>query len=196
MVLYKNKNEDLGMYKEYKIDWTQLRTADNENPQILPGKIWTMLHADKDEVADDAYWKIEGNAFFQRNLYQATEPVTTIVTNEIHLGNFGTPGLGFALDLLVEIACGWSAPSEKERGNADLANRCREKIRAIMPDLYRLAETHTDQRVLQGIVDLTDELEPSKQQRAKILSIVEPKAYDERLIRMALRDLRKSLRRL
>ena len=144
-----------------------------------------VLHADKDEVADDAYWKIEGNAFFQRNLYQATEPVTTIVTNEIHLGNFSTLGLGFALDLLVEIACGWSAPSEKERGNADLANRCREKIRTIMPDLYRLAE---------GIGDLTDELEPSKQQRAKILSIVEPKAYDERLIRMALRDLRKSLR--
>ena len=194
MVLYKNKNENLGMYKEYKIDWTQLRTADNENPQILPGKIWTMLHATKEEVADDAYWKIEGNAFFQRNLYQATEPVTTIVTNEIHLGNFNTLGLGFALDLLVEIACGWSAPSEKERGNADLADRCRDKIRAIMPDLYRLAETQTDQRVLQGIVDLTDELEPSKQQRAKILSIVEPKAYDERLIRMALRDLKKSLR--
>ena len=49
MVLYKNKNEELGMYKEYEIDWAQLRTADNENPQILPGKIWTMLHADKDE---------------------------------------------------------------------------------------------------------------------------------------------------
>ena len=184
------------MYKEYKIDWTQLRTADNENPQILPGAIWNMLHATKEEFADDAYWKIEGNAFFQRNLYQATEPVTTIVTNEIHLENFNILGLGFALDLLVEIACGWSAPSEKEQGNADLANRCREKIRAIMPDLYRLAETHTDQRVLQGIVDLTDELEPSKQQRAKILSIVETKAYDERLVRMSLRDLRKSLRRL
>jgi hypothetical protein len=194
MVLYKNKNEELRMYKEYKIDWTQLRTADNENPQILPDKIWAMLHADKDEVADDAYWKIEGNAFFQRNLYQATEPVTTIVTNEIHLGNFNTLGLGFALDLLVEIAYGWSVPSEKERGNADLADRCREKIRAIMPDLYRLAETHTDQRVLQGIVDLTVYLEPSKQQRARILSIVEPKASDWRLIRMSLRDLKESLR--
>lgn len=194
MVLYKNKNEDLEMYKEYKIDWTQLRTADNENPQILPGKIWTMLHADKDGVAHDAYWKIEGNAFFQRNLYQATEPVTTVITHEIHVGNYTTIGLRYGLDLLVEIACGWSAPSEKERGNTDLADRCREKIRAIMPDLYRLAETQTDQRVLQGIVDLTDELEPSKQQKAKILSIVEPKAYDERLIRMALRDLKKSLR--
>ncbi len=182
------------MYKEYKIDWAQLRTADNENPQILPGAIWNMLHATKEEVADDAYWKIEGNAFFQRNLYQATEPVTDIITNEIHLGNFSTPGLGFALDLLVEIACGWSAPSEKERGNTDLADRCREKIRAIMPDLYRLAETQTDQRVLQGIVDLTDELEPSKQQKAKILSIVEPKAYDQGLVEISLRFLKKSLR--
>ena len=196
MVLYKNKNEDLGMYKEYKIEWVQLRTADNEDPQALPGAIWNMLHATKEEFADDSYWKIEGNAFFQRNLYQATEPVTDIVTNEIHLGNFSTPGLGFALDLLVEIAYGWSAPLEKERGNTDLADRCRDKIRAIMPDLYRLAETQTDQRVLQGIVDLTVYLEPSKQQRARILSIVEPKAYDERLIRMALQDFRKSLRRL
>ena len=190
MVLYKNKNEELRMYKEYKIDWTQLRTADNENPQILPDKIWAMLHADKDEVADDAYWKIEGNAFFQRNLYQATEPVTTIVTNEIHLGNFNTLGLGFALDLLVEIAYGWSVPSEKERGNADLADRCREKIRAIMPDLYRLAETQTDQRVLQGIVDLTDELEPSKQQRAKLFSVITQHVRDRCFIEATVRNLR------
>ena len=178
------------MYKEYKIDWTQLRTADNENPQILPGKIWTMLHANKDEVADDAYWKIEGNAFFQRNLYQATEPVTTIVTNEIHLGNFNTLGLGFALDLLVEIAYGWSVPSEKECGNADLADRCRDKIRAIMPDLYRLAETQTDQRVLQGIVDLTDELEPSKQQRAKLFSVITQNVRDRCFIEATVRNLR------
>lgn len=190
MVLYKNKNEDLGMYKEYKIDWAKLRTADNENPQILPAKICTMLHADKDEVAHDAYWKIEGNAFFQRNLYQATEPVTDIITNEIHLGNFSTPSLGFALDLLVEIACGWSAPSEKERGNTDLADRCREKIRAIMPDLYRLAETHTDQRVLQGIVDLTDELEPSKQQRAKLFSVITQHVRDRCFIEATVRNLR------
>jgi hypothetical protein len=197
MVLYKNKSEELGMYKEYEIDWTQLRTADNENPQILPGKIWTMLHAQSEDTStDEVYWTIENNAFFNRELYEATEPVTTVITHEIHVGNYTTIGLRYGLDLLVEIACGWSAPSEKERGNADLADRCREKIRAIMPDLYRLAETQTDQRVLQGIVDLTDELEPSKQQRAKILSIVEPKAYDERLIRMSLRDLRKSLRRL
>lgn len=190
MVLYKNKNEELEMYKEYKIDWAQLRTADNENPQILPGKIWTMLHATKEEVADDAYWKIEGNAFFQRNLYQATEPVTTIVTNEIHLGNFSTLGLGFALDLLVEIAYGWSVPSEKERGNADLADRCRDKIRAIMPDLYRLAETQTDQRVLQGIVDLTTKLEPSKQQRAKLFSVITQHVRDRCFIEATVRNLR------
>lgn len=190
MVLYKNKNEELRMYKEYKIDWTQLRTADNDNPQILPGAIWNMLHATKEEFADDAYWKIEGSAFFQRNLYQATEPVTTIVTNEIHLGNFNTLGLGFALDLLVEIAYGWSVPSEKERGNADLADRCRDKIRAIMPDLYRLAETQTDQRVLQGIVDLTDELEPSKQQRAKLFSVITQHVRDRCFIEATVRNLR------
>lgn len=193
MVLYKNKNEDLGMYKEYKIDWTQLRAR--KDSSILPAAIWHVLHAQSEDTStDEVYWTIENNAFFNRELYEATEPVTTVITHEIHVGNYTTIGLRYGLDLLVEIACGWSAPSEKERGNTDLADRCREKIRAIMPDLYRLAETQTDQRVLQGIVDLTDELEPSKQQKAKILSIVEPKAYDERLIRMALRDLRKSLR--
>ena len=192
MVLYKNKNEDLGMYKEYKIDWTQLRAR--KDSSILPAAIWHVLHAQSEDTStDEVYWTMENNAFFNRELYEATEPVTTVITHEIHVGNYTTIGLRYGLDLLVEIACGWSAPSEKERGNTDLADRCREKIRAIMPDLYRLAETQTDQRVLQGIVDLTDELEPSKQQKAKILSIVEPKAYDERLIRMALRDLRKSL---
>ena len=46
------------MYKEYKIEWVQLRTADNEDPQALPGAIWNMLHATEEEFADDAYWKI------------------------------------------------------------------------------------------------------------------------------------------
>ena len=183
------------MYKEYKIDWTQLRAR--KDSSILPAAIWHVLHAQSEDTStDEAYWTIENNAFFNRELYEATEPVTTVITHKIHVGNYTTIGLRYGLDLFVEIAYGWSAPLEKERGNTDLADRCREKIRAIMPDLYRLAETHTDQRVLQGIVDLTVYLEPSKQQRARILSIVEPKAYDERLIRMSLRDLRKSLRRL
>lgn len=189
MVLYKNKNEDLGMYKEYKIDWTQLRAR--KDSSILPAAIWHVLHAQSEDTStDEVYWTIENNAFFNRELYEATEPVTTVITHEIHVGNYTTIGLRYGLDLLVEIACGWSAPSEKERGNTDLADRCREKIRAIMPDLYRLAETQTDQRVLQGIVDLTDELEPSKQQRAKLFSVITQHVRDRCFIEATVRNLR------
>jgi hypothetical protein len=189
MVLYKNKNEDLGMYKEYKIDWTQLRAR--KDSSILPAAIWHVLHAQSEDTStDEVYWTIENNALFNRELYEATEPVTTVITHEIHVGNYTTIGLRYGLDLLVEIACGWSAPSEKECGNADLADRCREKIRAIMPDLYRLAETQTDQRVLQGIVDLTDELEPSKQQRAKLFSVITQHVRDRCFIEATVRNLR------
>lgn len=181
------------MYKEYKIDWTQLRAR--KDSSILPAAIWHALHAQSEDTStDEVYWTIENNAFFNRELYEATEPVTTVITHEIHVGNYTTIGLRYGLDLLVEIAYGWSAPLEKERGNTDLADRCRKKIRAIMPDLYRLAETQTDQRVLQGIVDLTTKLEPEKQQRTRILSIVEPKAYDQGLVEISLRFLKKSLR--
>ena len=189
MVLYKNKNEDLGMYKEYKIDWTQLRAR--KDSSILPAAIWHVLHAQSEDTStDEVYWTIENNALFNRELYEATEPVTTVITHEIHVGNYTTIGLRYGLDLLVEIACGWSAPSEKECGNADLADRCREKVRAIMPDLYRLAETQTDQRVLQGIVDLTDELEPSKQQRAKLFSVITQHVRDRCFIEATVRNLR------
>ena len=189
MVLYKNKNEDLGMYKEYKIDWTQLRAR--KDSSILPAAIWHVLHAQSEDTStDEVYWTIENNAFFNRELYEATEPVTTVITHEIHVGNYTTVGLRYGLDLLVEIAYGWSAPSEKERGNSDLADRCREKIRAIMPDLYQLAETQTDQRVLQGIVDLTDELEPSKQQRAKLFSVITQHVRDRCFIEATVRNLR------
>ena len=189
MVLYKNKNEELGMYKEYKIDWTQLRAR--KDSSILPAAIWHVLHAQSEDTStDEVYWTIENNALFNRELYEATEPVTTVITHEIHVGNYTTIGLRYGLDLLVEIACGWSAPSEKECGNADLADRCREKIRAIMPDLYRLAETQTDQRVLQGIVDLTDELEPSKQQRAKLFSVITQHVRDRCFIEATVRNLR------
>jgi len=189
MVLYKNKNEDLGMYKEYKIDWTQLRAR--KDSSILPAAIWHVLHAQSEDTStDEVYWTIENNAFFNRELYEATEPVTTVITHEIHVGNYTTVGLRYGLDLLVEIAYGWSAPSEKERGNPALADRCREKIRAIMPDLYQLAETQTDQRVLQGIVDLTDELEPSKQQRAKLFSVITQHVRDRCFIEATVRNLR------
>ena len=177
------------MYKEYKIDWTQLRAR--KDSSILPAAIWHVLHAQSEDTStDEVYWTIENNALFNRELYEATEPVTTVITHEIHVGNYTTIGLRYGLDLLVEIACGWSAPSEKERGNADLADRCREKIRAIMPDLYRLAETQTDQRVLQGIVDLTDELEPSKQQRAKLFSVITQHVRDRCFIEATVRNLR------
>lgn len=189
MVLYKNKNEDLGMYKEYKIDWTQLRAR--KDSSILPAAIWHVLHAQSEDTStDEVYWTIENNALFNRELYEATEPVTTVITHEIHVGNYTTIGLRYGLDLLVEIAYGWSVPSEKECGNADLADRCRDKIRAIMPDLYRLAETQTDQRVLQGIVDLTDELEPSKQQRAKLFSVITQHVRDRCFIEATVRNLR------
>ena len=55
------------MYKEYKIDWTQLRTR--KDSSILPAAIWHVLHAQSEDTStDEVYWTIENNALFNREL--------------------------------------------------------------------------------------------------------------------------------
>ena len=53
-------------------DWSNLRALGD--PCDLPSAIDEMMGAEDDDDADSAYWRIEGNAFFQRELYQAAEP--------------------------------------------------------------------------------------------------------------------------
>ena len=117
-------------------DWASLRVRDGVG--MDPGPVGDMLRAPDPRSGDEAYWRIEGTAFYSQELFEASEPLTQILVDAV-CGGDGTPlGLMFATDMLVEITCGYTSPSEEEVGSAGLADRCRAIVRHRLPRLYRL----------------------------------------------------------
>ena len=107
-------------------DWASLRVRNGVG--MDPDPIRDMLLAPDPRSGDEAYWRIEGTAFYSHELEEASEPLTQILVDAVCDGD-GTPlGLVFATDMLVEIICGYTSPHEEEVGNAGLADRCRAKI--------------------------------------------------------------------
>ena len=82
--------------------WSGLRAVGD--PEDLPSDVRRMLGAVDEESAREARGRIEDSALPQRELYEAAEPVAAAVAAGIRSGVWSAPGLGAALDLLVEIA--------------------------------------------------------------------------------------------
>ena len=132
--------------KDHKVDWAGLRVRDGVG--MDPGPIRDMLRAPDSGSGDEAYWRIEGTAFYSHELEEASEPLTQILIDAVCDGD-GTPlGLMHATDMLVEITCGYTSPHEEEAGSAGLADRCRAIVRHRLPCLYRLVDDTTDDIVL------------------------------------------------
>lgn len=94
--------------KDHKVDWAGLRVRDGVG--MDPGPIRDMLRAPDSGSGDEAYWRIEGTAFYSHELEEASEPLTQILIDAVCDGD-GTPlGLMHATDMLVEITCGYTSP--------------------------------------------------------------------------------------
>ena len=143
--------------KDHKVDWVSLRVRDGVG--MGPGPVGDMLCAPDSRSGDEAYWRIEGTAFYSHELFEATEPLTQILVDAV-CGGDGTPlGLMFATDMLVEITCGYTSPSEEEVGSAGLADRCRAIVRHRLPRLYRLVDDTADDIVLSHLIWIVGQVE-------------------------------------
>ena len=69
-------------------DWAGLRVRDGVG--MDPGPIRDMLRAPDSRSGDEAYWRIEGTAFYSHELFEATEPLTQILVDAVCDGD-GTP---------------------------------------------------------------------------------------------------------
>ena len=69
-------------------DWAGLRVRDGVG--MDPGPIRDMLRAPDSGSGDEAYWRIEGTAFYSHELFEATEPLTQILVDAVCDGD-GTP---------------------------------------------------------------------------------------------------------
>ncbi len=156
--------------KDHKVDWAGLRVRDGVG--MDPGPIRDMLRAPDSRSGDEAYWRIEGTAFYSHELEEASEPLTQILVDAVCDGD-GTPlGLMFATDMLVEITCGYTSPHEEEAGSAGLADRCRAIVRHRPPCLYRLVDDTTDDIVLSHLIWIVGQVEDDTTARRAFLEKV------------------------
>ena len=70
------------------VDWAGLRVRDGVG--MGPGPVGDMLRAPDSGSGDEAYWRIEGTAFYSHELEEASEPLTRVLVDAVCDGD-GTP---------------------------------------------------------------------------------------------------------
>jgi hypothetical protein len=170
--------------------WSGLRAVGD--PEDLPSDVRRMLGAVDEESAREARGRIEDSALPQRELYEAAEPVAAAVAAGIRSGVWSAPGLGAALDLLVEIAHGEPSQVEQIEGDEEIGRRCRRIVRDLLPVLYRLGRESWDEGVRLAVVDLAVRLEGSPRVRRELVEAFGGDACGELLLR-GLRRLEEGL---
>ena len=78
-------------------------------------------------------------------------------------------------------------------GDNAIDERCTRIICDHLPCFYRIAESYQDERVLQGIVDLSVRLESDVAKRGELLETVLTKSPCGAFLLSSVKDLRKSL---
>ena len=154
--------------RDYGVDWGSLRTRDGVG--MDPAPIGVMLSAPDSRTANEAYWGIEGTAFYSQELEEAALPVTRVLVDAVCEGECTYWGTVYATDALVEITCGEVSFGEMQHGNEDLPDRCRAVVRAYLPCLYRMADDETtDDTVLSSLIIIVCRVEDDTPTRQALL---------------------------
>ena len=154
--------------RDYGVDWGSLRTRDGVG--MDPAPIGVMLSAPDPGTANEAYWGIEGTAFYSQELEEAALPVTRVLVDAVCEGECTYWGTVYATDALVEITCGEVSFGEMQHGNEDLPDRCLAIVRAHLPCLYRMADDETtDDTVLSSLIIIVCRVEDDTPTRRAFL---------------------------
>ena len=153
--------------RDYGVDWGSLRTRDGVG--MDPAPIGVMLSAPDSRTANEAYWGIEGTAFYSQELEEAALPVTRVLVDAVCEGECTYWGTVYATDALVEITCGEVSFGEMQHGNEDLPDRCRAVVRARLPRLYQMLEQATDDRIRSHLITIVYNAEDDTPTRRALL---------------------------
>ena len=152
---------------DYGVEWGSLRIRDGVGMDLAP--IGVMLSAPDSKTANEAYWGIEGTAFYSRYLEEAALPVTRVLVDAVCDGECTYWGTVLAADALVEITCGETPPGE-EHSDEDLDSRCRAVVRARLPCLYQMVDDeNTDDMVLSCLITVVCNVEDDTPARRALL---------------------------
>mgnify|MGYP007127732487 CR=1 FL=1 len=134
-----------------------------------PAPIGVMLSAPDPGTANEAYWQIEGPAFYSRYLEDAALPVTRVLVDAVCDGECTYWGTVYAMDALVELTCECD-PARPELDGLDLPDRCLAVVRARLPRLYRMADDETtDDTVLSNLIIIVCRVEDDAPTRRALL---------------------------
>ena len=151
---------------DYGVEWGSLRTRDGVG--MDPAPIGVMLSAPDSKTANEAYWGIEGTAFYSRYLEEAALPVTRVLVDAVCDGECTYWGMVLATDALVELTyeCHSARP---ELDGLDLPDRCRAVVRAHLPRLYQMLDETTDDMVLSNLITIVCNVEDDTPTRRALL---------------------------
>ena len=151
---------------DYGVDWGSLRTRDGVG--MDPAPIGVMLSAPDPGTANEAYWGIEGTAFYSRQLEEAALPVTRVLVDAVCDGECTYWGTVYAMDALVELTCECDS-ARPELDGTDLPDRCRAVVRAHLPRLYQILEQATDDRIRSRLITIVYNAEDDTPTRRALL---------------------------
>ena len=152
--------------RDYGVEWGSLRTSHGVG--MDPAPIGVMLSAPDSKTANEAYWGIEGTAFYSRYLEEAALPVTRVLVDAVCDGECTYWGTVYATDALVELTyeCHSARP---ELDGLDLPDRCRAVVRAHLPRLYQILEQATDDRIRSRLITIVYNAEDDTPTRRALL---------------------------
>jgi hypothetical protein len=107
-------------------DWQALREASG-NARDIPDAVLALAAADSEPKASEAYWRLDNNVVVQGQLFECALPLVSVIL-ALLAGDLPEPARPRLLELLYQIVVGRTAVSEFERGNRDLAERCRTEV--------------------------------------------------------------------
>ena len=151
---------------DYGVDWGSLRTRDGVG--MDPAPIGVMLSAPDPGTANEAYWQIEGPAFYSRQLEEAALPVTRVLVDAVCDGECTYWGTVYATDALVELTCECDS-ARPELDGTDLPDRCLAVVRARLPRLYQILEQATDDRIRSRLITIVYNAEDDTPTRRALL---------------------------
>jgi hypothetical protein len=126
-------------------DWSQYRDIRAFLPEpitsseYIPETIRGLFSAQTPEDIDTRYWEIENHAVVQGGTFEVAEhliPVLIAALDDLK----GLPARASVLELIFQMV----AYGSREPDNADLTQRCRDRAREGLWDLYRIFMEEND----------------------------------------------------
>lgn len=171
------------------IDWASLRTSSG-TAENVPLAIETLVTADTEPSAREAYWRLDNEVVVQEQLFEAAPALVPVIL-ALLAGPLSALARYHLIELLLQIGGGVPHEEALARGSTDLGDRCREHLREGLWLLYgMLMDESVDTR--SAAVQLIADAETDRARLRQVLQVVAAQDPDGETRRLAANLLQTS----